>query len=316
MKIKHLLATSLLVLSLSSFTFAEDIFEKDYFDNFQFGITQKEVMSRIKDKAIENTKEQVIYNLTDKTFGNIQKVYFFDENNKLSMVVIIFATDHKNADEFVKDYKNVNQKLNELYGNPFPNKEVENSYKVSLEYYESNQEPPKVDQSIFEDNSKLAKEILEEKVHCHRLWAKENFNITHTLEKRNESNNKSDEKIAQTTIQHSIIIQPQGTSTDLLSDINSVEMPNMVELQKSMEAMDRTSSFLDEMNSPDYMQKQIELEQEFQNQLFQKFMNKEITQEEMQNIMIERNQKKQELLEKMIKGEISKEEYNKLMNEL
>lgn len=312
MKIKHLLATSLLVLSLSSFTFAEDIFEKDYFDNFQFGITQKEVMSRIKDKAIENTKEQVIYNLKDKTFGNIQKVYFFDENNKLSMVVIFFATDHKKPDEFVKDYKNVNQKLNELYGNPFPGDEIEFSNKVSLEYYESNQEPPKVDQSIFEDNSKLAKEILEEKVQCHKLWAKENFNIIHSLEKSNVSNNKSDEKIAQTTIQHSIIIQPQGTSTDLLRE----EMPNMVELQNSMEAMDRTSSFLDEMNSPDYMQKQIELEQNFQNALFQKFMNKEITQEEMQNIMIERNQKKQEILEKMIKGEISKEEYNKLMNEL
>lgn len=63
MKIKHLLATSLFVLSLSSITFAENILEKDYFYNFQFGVTKKEVTARIKDKAIEDTKEHVIYTL-------------------------------------------------------------------------------------------------------------------------------------------------------------------------------------------------------------------------------------------------------------
>lgn len=232
------------------------------------------------------------------------------------MVIILFATDHKNPDDFVKDYKNINQKLKELYGNPFPNDEVEKSYKVSLEYHESNQEPPKVDQSILEDNSKLAKAILEEKVHCHRLWAKEDFNITHTLEKINNSNNKSDEKIAQTEIQHSIIIQPQGTSTDLLINKDSMEMPNMAELQKSMEALDRANSFLDTMNSPEFMEKQIAREQNFQNELFQKFKNNEITQEEMQNIIMERTQKQQNLTKQMIEGKITEEEYNKLINEL
>lgn len=164
MKLKNILLSTLLGLSVSTLLFAQDAPVVHDFGEVDFGATVEQVKASEKDsQLIKETPEEIVFNNFKDENLKHQVTYGFKDGKFVGGCVNI-VNDHKeNVANYIQDFQTLDTVYASMYGEP-------TQQVVTTE-----------DKALLEDPAKLAAEIMAGNVVMTTVWKSEGRTISHVL---------------------------------------------------------------------------------------------------------------------------------------